>query len=218
MSGIINSAGSKNGLIGYVKNEWKLCNETNLNGFGASVLNWTVSNGIKLKTFLRYKIILSGIQNHTGSQAALQFTWSCTSGATTGYASGGYHGGRWTHGHTAGFTSAAESDANYMRVCMLNASSDVHGHSQSEINIENLGVSADGSLSGHSRYIGAFATSIGYVHTTTTGAYAPVVSGNVNNHNATLSTADGGEITAMTVSLGAGNFDKGYARLYGFVK
>ena len=105
-----------------------------------------------------------------------------------------------------------------MRVCMLNGSSDAHGHSQSEINIENLGFSADGNVSGGSHYIGAFATSIGYIHTTTTGAYAPVTSGTVNNNGPALASANGGELTAMTVSLSAGNFDKGYARLYGFVK
>ena len=215
MTGLVGYAGSKSGTIGYVRNEWKLCNAKNLDGHGDATFTWTVSNGIKMNTFLRYKIILSGIQNHTGSEAELRFRWSCTIGVSGGYSSGGYHGGRWTMGHGGSFTSASDSDEGDMRVCFMNASSSDHGHSHSDIIIENLGVSAAGS---GSTYNGAIAQSVGRVHSTSASYYGVVYAGEVNNNGPALASANGGELTALTIGLSAGNFDKGYARLYGFIK
>ena len=216
MSGIIGQQGSRSGMMGYVTGQWKLCNYTSLQSFGNAVFSFTPSNSDMGKgRFLKYRVLLSGIQNNSGAEAELRLTWSCTTGATAGYVAGGYYGGRWAMGASGAFTSASDSDGIDMRICYLNASSSAHGHSQSIIEMDNLGVSTPAGSS--STYNSGICFSTGRVHSTSSSMYGGVTSMVVNNNGPTLSSANHGEFSCISISVSAGTLDEGAVRLYGLV-
>ena len=218
MSGIINSAGSKSGVIDFISKEWKHLYRSNLTSSedgGSSVVSWHASHGLRNGVFTFYKLIGTGIQGNDSQVRELGLRWSCVSGSTAGYSTNGYYGGRWAQHHDGSFISAQLTNAAAGRVAYLNAPDQVWGVTGMEILLSNPGV---GDPTGGTTQTGAICHTVGYVSSTSSAGHGGVTAYIMNNNTSASTTGSNGEISAISLTVNSGTFAKGTVDIYGLVK
>jgi len=218
MSGIIGGAGSKSGVIGYISNEWKLLYTADLQSSadgGANIINFNSSHGMKNGIFMQYKLEGAGLQSSSATSGELGIRWSSVFGQTTGYAVNGYYGGRWSRNHSSAFFDGGDTNRDRGRVCYMNAANQNYGLQAINIVLSNPGVSdpTAGAIQ-----TSAICQTIGYVSHLSDGGYGGVEAYIINNNGNTHTTADNGELTAISLTTENGNWNKGTLRFYGLVK
>ena len=219
MSGIVGLSGSKSGLLGYTKGQWKHLYKADgrpapTGDGGGATLDFHAAHGIVNSTFTQYRLIGVGIQGSAGDVRELGLRWSTQTGATTGYASAGYYGARWSGHHSSSHTSAALSNATQVRVAYLNAPNATFGQTQMIINLSNPGA---GDPTNGSVQTGAICHTTGYVHSTSSAGHGGVTSMAINNNAGAATNGTNGEISAISLTLNTGHFNAGTVDLFGLV-